>query len=49
MKWGEEKENSLSRALCSYGKIELWEVACLMQDWQCLCCTAEIDISKTEK
>ena len=42
MQWGEEEENRLSRALCCYGKTELWELACLKQDWQCLCCTAEI-------
>lgn len=41
MKWREEEENSLNRALCCYGKTKLGELACLKQDWQCLCCTAE--------
>lgn len=41
MKWREEEENSLNRALCCYGKTELGELACLKQDWQCLCCAPE--------
>lgn len=41
-KWGEEEENSPSGALCCYGKTGLWELSSLDQDWQYLCCTAEI-------
>lgn len=41
-KWGEEEENSPSGALCCYGKTGLWELPSLDQDWQYLCCTAEI-------